>query len=295
MPLFPLARGLIGYAVRAALAVTLLAAGACTSDEAGGATVGHAARSTGPIPVIEAPSAPYVQSTVTSDAGIKGSVLFLGEPPVGVTVRPTMDQRVCGTEVADRTVATRDHRLADVVVWLTDIRSGRELPLARRFAVTNSRCLLEPRVQAATTGGTLNVRNLDPIPQRTRILRHYTRSTLAVIDHTDFGQVVPDDRVLVSPGLLELTSDLHPWTHGWIAVFDHPYFAVTGADGSFSLEGVPPGIYTVAAWHERFGRLEQKVTVGAGEQVVITLSFGSTAATSGSDSLSSTTGPTTGG
>lgn len=185
-----------------------------------------------------------------------------------------MDQRTCGAEVADRSVSTRDGRLADVVVWLTDVRSGRQLPLSRRFTVTNTRCLLEPRVQAVTAGGTLNVRNADPIPQRTRILSHFTRATLAVIDHTNFGQVVPDDRVLASPGLLELTSDLHPWTHGWIAVFDHPYFAVTGSNGAFTMQGVPPGDYTLAAWHERFGRIERKVTVISGEQVEVTLTFG---------------------
>jgi len=258
-----------------------LAASACTSDVAGGTTVDGAARRAGPAPVIAAPSTPYVPSSVHSNAGIHGTVLLLGEPPASITVRPTMHQRICGSEVTDRTVVTRDQRLADVVVWLTDIRSGRELGLSRRFAVTNSGCLLEPRVQAVMTGGTLNVRNLDPIPQRTRISRHFTRATLAVIDHTDFGQVVPDDRVLASPGLLELTSDLHPWTHGWIAVFDHPYFAVTAANGAFSLEGVPPGNYTLAAWHERFGRIERQVTVGAGETVEISLTFGRDA---GSDS-----------
>ncbi len=280
-------------AARIVLAAIVLVAGACTSDEAGGTTVGRAARDAGPTPVIAPSPVPYVPSPVPSDAGISGTVLLLGEVPEGVTVRPTMSQRICGTEVVDRTVSVRDGRLADVVVWLTDIRSGRQLPLSRRFAVTNSRCLLEPRVQAVTTGGTLNVRNSDPIPQRTRILRHFTRSTLAVIDHSDFGQVVPDDRVLESPGLLELTSDLHPWTHGWIAVFDHPYFAVTGTNGAFSLEGVPPGSYTLAAWHERFGRMEQKVTVGAGEQVAITVTFRSAA--EGSDSTLSMTGLAGGG
>src|SRR5690606_7380536 len=120
-----------------------------------------------------------------------GTVQFTGPVPAEVVVRPTMDQRVCGAEFAERTIALRGGRLADVVVWLTDARSGRQLPLARRFEVTNVGCRLEPRVQAVTAGGTLNVRSRDPIPQRTRVARQDSRATLAVIDHSDFGQVVP--------------------------------------------------------------------------------------------------------
>lgn len=246
---------------------------ACTSDEAGGTTLVRRDYPAGPPPVIAVPTTPYVPSDVPSAAAIGGAVLLVGEPPSEAVVRPTMDQRVCGTEFTDRTLALRSGRLADVVVWLTDARTGRALPMSRRFEVSNTSCRLEPRVQAVMAGGTLNVRNRDAIPQRTRVRRQDSRLTLAVIAQTDFGQVVPDDRVLARPGLLELTSDLHPWTRGWIAVFDHPYFDVTTSDGAFSLEGVPPGRYTLAAWHERLGRIEQQVTVGVGERVTVNLTF----------------------
>ena len=58
----------------------------------------------------------------------------------------------------------------------------------------------------------------------------------------------------------------HPWMKAWVHVMRHPYFAVSGADGSFQIAGLPPGTYTVAAWHERFGEKTQTVTVGAKEQ-----------------------------
>lgn len=249
-------------------------ASACTSDEAGGTTISRESYPAGPPPVIAVPTTPYQPASVPSDAAITGTVLLVGATPAEEVVRPTMDQRVCGSEFTDRTVALRDGRLADVVVWLTDVRTGRQLPMARRFEVTSVGCRLEPRVQAVMAGGTLNVRSRDPIAQRTRIARQDSRVTLAVIDHTNSGQVVPNDRVLSQPGLLQLTSDLHPWTRGWIAVFDHPYFDVTTTDGAFSLEGVPPGSYTLAAWHERLGRMERPVTVRTGERVTVTLTFG---------------------
>ena len=57
--------------------------------------------------------------------------------------------------------------------------------------------------------------------------------------------------------MIRVKCNLHPWMRSWIAVMEHPYFAVTGADGSFDLTNVPPGDYTVAVWHEKLGELTQ--------------------------------------
>jgi hypothetical protein len=59
----------------------------------------------------------------------------------------------------------------------------------------------------------------------------------------------------------------------YVGVFDHPYFTLSGADGSFTLKNVPPGEYTVEAWHERFGTRSQKITVGEKEAKEIEFTF----------------------
>jgi uncharacterized protein (DUF2141 family) len=64
-----------------------------------------------------------------------------------------------------------------------------------------------------------------------------------------------------TPGLLKLACDTHAWMRGYSYVFDHPFFAVTGESGEFSIPGVPPGRYVVKAWHEEAGMRGHEVTV----------------------------------
>ena len=66
--------------------------------------------------------------------------------------------------------------------------------------------------------------------------------------------------------IVRVGCDVHPWMGAWIVVMDHPYYVVTGPDGSFKLENVPAGTYTLAVWHERLGKLQVEVTVAPGKE-----------------------------
>jgi len=67
------------------------------------------------------------------------------------------------------------------------------------------------------------------------------------------------------PEFIPVKCNVHPWMHGYFAVLATPHFAVTDSSGNFSLAGLPPGTYTVTAWHERFGSQSEEVTVGGSE------------------------------
>ena len=75
--------------------------------------------------------------------------------------------------------------------------------------------------------------------------------------------------------MFPMTCSVHPWMRSWIAVSPHPFFAVTGDDGSFTLKGVPPGTYTVEAVHETLGRKEGKLTLVPGGTATLDFTYGS--------------------
>jgi hypothetical protein len=73
--------------------------------------------------------------------------------------------------------------------------------------------------------------------------------------------------------MVPFKCDVHGWMNAYVAVMDHPYYAVTGNDGTFSLASLPPGTYTIEAWHEKLGTATQSVTVGAKETKEVSFSF----------------------
>ena len=216
-------------------------------------------------------SAYSVISMSDGGGGIRGEVRIEGDAPADTMVRPTVDLEVCGAAFLDSTVRRTGDRLANVVVWLVDARSGKALPLAGRFEIAHRRCRVMPRVQAVRAGGTLNVRSSDRTVHHARFVRASDGSTIRVVTEHDAGQVVPDESVLMAPGRIEVRCDAHPWTRAWILAFDHPYFDVTDRRGAFAMDSVPPGRYQLLAWHERFGMVTDSVTVAAGATTQVTV------------------------
>jgi hypothetical protein len=78
--------------------------------------------------------------------------------------------------------------------------------------------------------------------------------------------------------MVPVQCDVHGWMHAYIGVLDHPYYAVSGADGSAKISNLPPGTYTIEAWHEKYGTKTQSVTLAANETKDITFDFSAASA-----------------
>lgn len=256
------------------LAAILAAACGGDSSSARAATDGSRSASRG-TPTFAEPSGAYRVIDVANGGAVSGHVSIDGAVPPPPPPPVTADSADCEMQPGDPSVLVRGTALANVIVWISDVRAGVALPEEKRYAITQSGCLFDPRVQAIALGGTVNVRSVDPIRHTNVLFRAGTTDTLAVVRQYDAGSVVPDEHVGKQPGLVELRCEQHPWTRGWIAVFDHPYFAVTAADGSFRIADLPPGKHTLMIWHERGGASRsQTVDVPAGGEAKVEIRIG---------------------
>src|SRR5579862_2361071 len=249
----------------------LLAVLACSTSESSPSTPSRPFHHQGEASVIAPSATTYKAVPLPAFGRIAGSLTFAGPAPMDSITHLTTDADVCGATLVDISIRTRGRRLAGAVVWLTGITAGKAMPYTKRFDLMTQGCRLVPRVQTAIVGGTVNVRNADATTHRTRFTRN--GAALVTVPETEDGQIVPTESVLTAAGLVEIACEIHPWTHGWIAAFDQPYFTMTNDDGKFTIDSIPPGRYRITAWHERFGTITDSITVGNGVTTAPMMTF----------------------
>lgn len=152
--------------------------------------------------------------------------------------------------------------LANVIVYVADGLGDQKFdPPAQPAVIEQKGCQYKPHVLALQTNQKLDVVNDDPTTHNIHPMPNNNREWNKSQPH---GMLVeetfPREEIAIP-----VKCNVHPWMRAYIAVFKNPYFAVTDKDGNFDLKGLPPGNYTIKAWHEKFGTQTQKITVGAGE------------------------------
>ncbi len=228
------------------------------------------------VPVVQAPPpvklptpAPAVDELVGTGS-IEGEVSLIGAPPEMQPLKTGADP-VCakGGVLMDEAVLAKDGKLQNVVVRITTNAPQGSIPAAP-VVVDQHGCTYLPRVQASMKGQQLMVKNSDGTLHNVHTYLDGSK--------TWFNQAQPPKgKEIVRPidkdGVVKLKCDVHPWMTGFIVLSDHPFAATTEAGGKFTLRDVPAGRYTLEAWHERFGKKTQELTVKGGEVAATSFSY----------------------
>jgi Polysaccharide lyase family 4, domain II len=207
----------------------------------------------------------YEVVTVTDGGTIKGKVTYQGTVPTKKII-PTKDQQTCGAMREEpEVVLGPDKGVQGAVVYLKGVEKGKALEKpAKKPEIVNHNCNFEPHVQAFPVG-TVVIVNSDPVMHNTHGFQG--KATVFNVALPVKGQRV--EKPLTKPGLMRVECDTHGWMLAWVFASDHPYYAVTGKDGTFSISDVPPGNYTLVAWQEYTGENELPVSVKSKEAVQV--------------------------
>jgi len=217
-----------------------------------------------------------LQVALASD--ITGTVTLKGTPPKEKEITPVMEDANCSK--MHTTVPTTHFYLvgtggglADVVVSLEGISGKSTGASAPPFVLDQKGCEYVPSIFAVQTGQKIVVKNSDPVLHNIHTMPaegsgNTTKNEAQLPNGADltFSFSKPEN-------FLKFKCDVHSWMFAWVSIFDHPYFAVSGKDGTFKIANVPPGKYKVQAAHRKAGVVTQEIEVKEGEPAKVDLSL----------------------
>ena len=199
---------------------------------------------------------------------IQGMVTFSGPPPAPRKLPVTIDQYGGGdAKDADDLLLSSKLGIRNVVAWIenppaesaspgTAAAASRPSGQSAAVEMDQKGCVFAPRVVLVPVGGTVNFLNSD------RLLHnlHGRPKANAPFNRTQSkGRTIP--LTFAQPEIFAVDCDLHSWMKAWVVVAEHPFYAVSDAEGRFTLDGVPPGRYKVRLWHEALGAVTRDVEV----------------------------------
>ena len=209
---------------------------------------------------------PTVIGTQAAKRGsIKGHIQLNGKLPGNAVIRMGMDPMCAKLNAGKRTVqetvaASADGSLANVFVRLQGSFPPSPVP-AQPVTIDQRACIYTPRVIGARVGQMLQVRNSDEVLHNVHGLSAHTNGFN--VSEPKAG-IVQQFRLKDEEIMLRVTCDVHRWMTAFVGVVNHPYFATSGPAGTYVIDNVPAGSYTLHAWHELYGELSQTVRVREG-------------------------------
>lgn len=200
--------------------------------------------------------------------GIRGKVVLSGPAPAPKKLEVTIDQYVCGAEKdAGDLVLSHRKELRNAVVWIENAPAKAAWPeAAKKVEMDQKACVFSPRVVLVPAGGTVDFMNSD------RLLHNIHA---APKHNGGFSRTQPKSRTIpvtfAKAEIIRITCELHSWMTGWVVVAAHPFYAITGAEGEFAFDNLPPGQYKLQVWQERLGTVPANITVNDQQPARLTI------------------------
>ncbi len=218
----------------------------------------------------------YFKVDAATAGTVTGRIVYTGAAPVRKTVDMDEDPQCAklhkNGKVYDDTIAVgKKGAVANAFVYIKKGLEGKKFEPPKEPVVMDQHgCWFEPRVLGMQAGQELKAVNSDPVTHnihpKAKVNREWNQNQPE-------GAEAAVRKFSLPEVMIRVKCNIHAWMKAWVGVVDNPYFAVTGADGSFEMKNVPPGVYTIEAWQEELGTQEQEVTLAASGKAAAVFTF----------------------
>ncbi|MDE3110702.1 MAG: carboxypeptidase regulatory-like domain-containing protein [Acidobacteriota bacterium] len=208
-------------------------------------------------------------------ARITGTVTFAGTPPAPRPIDMSASAACVKANpipaMVSDVITGANGALADAVVYVKSGLGHYRYPAPQTAVVLDQKnCAYTPHVLAVMVDQPFSVANGDPTMHNVHVMARHNRQWSS----SQPVASAPLKSTFERPEFaIPVLCNIHPWMRAYVFAFDQPYFAVTGTDGAFTIKNLPPGTYTIEAWHEPRQTLDQTVTLAPNESKTITFTF----------------------
>ena len=216
------------------------------------------------------PAIQYFKVDPANSGTIRGSIHFAGRKPapklIDMSGDPACVEAHKGKAYDESLVIGPNGMVANAFVYVEKGLEGKVFETPSKPVIIDQRgCWFRPRVLGIQTGQPLQVVNSDAVTHNIHPMALINREW----NHSQGPGDDPIKRKFTKPEIMiPVKCNIHGWMHAFIGVLDHPFFATSNEDGSFTLPDLPPGTYTVAVWQEKLGITRQQITVTQGHDSV---------------------------
>jgi plastocyanin len=208
---------------------------------------------------------------------ITGVVHFLGTPPQPVKIDMGLDPacNMAADPNYSEQVVAKDGKLANVYVYIKSGLTPHSYPQpAEPVTITQKGCRYEPHVAGARTGETIRVINADPAMHNIHPAPKVAGNHEWNLSQMPKGD--PIERRFDAPEvMMPVKCNQHPWMKMYLNLADNPYYAVTDTNGTFQIANLPPGDYTLAAVHEKYGEKDITIHITPNQTQQVSFDFNS--------------------
>jgi len=188
---------------------------------------------------------------------VQGRITYSGKVPPSKIIKTGKYAKACGSEVTLNILLVENKGVKDTALWISGKDAEKLDKTPGEHELNQDKCRYDPHIIVMTAGSELKIHSSDSFNHNIHTYS-FDNDPINIM----FMPGSDHEQEFEEPEIVKVECDLHNWMQAWIVVTENSYFAISKKDGTFEISGLPPGKYTLTAWHEVLGTMTQKIKVG---------------------------------
>lgn len=198
-------------------------------------------------------------ANVATAGSLQGRITYNSKVPPPKIIKTGKYAKACGPKITLNSLVVENKGVKDTALWISgkDAKKLKKSPGGKEYELNQDKCRYSPHIIVMSAESELKIHSSDPFNHNIHTYS-FDNDPINIMFMPGFDY----EQEFEEPEIVKVECDLHNWMQAWIVVTENSYFAISKKDGTYEIPDLPPGKYTLTAWHEVLGTMTQKIKVG---------------------------------